>query len=104
MKALFNNIAIIYEIEKLALAALLTASPANAAVSDNLDTVYTKLLVWLGFEEESYTPSTEEFDTAILEDDGANYSTVLYFNFSGNCRLDYKLLSSSGQEILGYVL
>ena len=33
--------------------------------------------------------------SATLRDDGNNYSTTLYFNFSGSCRLNYNLLSST---------
>lgn len=32
--------------------------------------------------------------TATLRDDGTNYSTTLYFNFSGNCKLNFTVLSS----------
>lgn len=33
--------------------------------------------------------------TATLRDDGVNYSATLYFNFSGNCRLDFNVLSKT---------
>ena len=33
--------------------------------------------------------------TATLRDDGTNYSTTLYFNFSGNCKLNFSIISAS---------
>ena len=39
--------------------------------------------------------------TATLRDDGTNYSATLYFNFSGSCRLNYNLLSSTQTYAVG---
>ena len=33
--------------------------------------------------------------TATLRDDGVNYSATLYFNFNGNCRLNFTILCNS---------
>ena len=33
--------------------------------------------------------------TATLRDDGTNYSTTLYFNFSGSCKLNFSIISAS---------
>ena len=39
--------------------------------------------------------SGNQNSTATLRDDGTNYSTTLYFNFSGNCKLDFNMLFNS---------
>lgn len=39
--------------------------------------------------------SGNQNSTATLSDDGTNYSATLYFNFSGNCRLDFNVLSKT---------
>lgn len=39
--------------------------------------------------------SGNQNSTAILRDDGKNYSTTLYFNFSGNCKLNFDMLCNS---------
>ena len=47
--------------------------------------------------------SGNQNSTATLRDDGTNYSTTLYFNFRGNCRLNFNVLchtSGAGQEQL----
>lgn len=36
---------------------------------------------------------------ATLRDDGTNYSTTLYFNFSGNCTLSYKFLYTTNDTV-----
>ena len=38
--------------------------------------------------------SGNQNSAAILRDDGTNYSATLYFNFSGNCKLSYDILST----------
>lgn len=39
--------------------------------------------------------SGNQNSTATLRDDGVNYSATLYFNFSGNCRLNFNMLYNS---------
>ena len=39
--------------------------------------------------------SGNQNSSATLRDDGTNYSTTLYFNFSGACKLNFNLLSST---------
>ena len=39
--------------------------------------------------------SGNQNSTATLRDDGTNYSTTLYFNFSGNCRLNFNVLCNT---------
>lgn len=39
--------------------------------------------------------SGNQNSSAILRDDGVNYSAMLYFNFVGNCRLNFNVLCNS---------
>ena len=39
--------------------------------------------------------SGNQNSSATLRDDGVNYSTTLYFNFNGNCRLNFNILGNN---------
>lgn len=39
--------------------------------------------------------SGNQNSSATLRDDGVNYSATLYFNFNGNCRLNYNILGNN---------